>query len=472
MSLSAPNGQPDLIDSQTRSSLRNARLTTAPVFSTTIKLALPVIAANLLNIAIGMADMIMVGRLGKEALASLVISNSLMMLLFAIGFGMGFATITFVSQHTGAGRTSEASSSAAHSLMFAVILGGIMMIIGNLFMSDLLGFFNAQDRVYRYAMSYTDISFDYMPLYFLLTFGIAIMQGAGDTLTPLLVMVAVNVANIFLNYVFIFGNFGAPRLEVAGAAVGTVSSRGLGALIIFLFLISGKYHITLRLKDFLPRMSEFWGLLRLGVPNSIQSLMRNFNVMILYRILSMTYQPTVAQASLGVGFQAEALAFIPLMGLNTATGAMVGQNLGADRVDRAEQAAWAAVKTGLCLMVLAFLAFTIIPEKIVGLFIHEPEVIESGSWYLRINAIPQLFQTAFVLVGALRGAGDSLRPLIGHITGQWIIRLPLAYFLIKYTGLEEWGVWTAMAASSCIESSIYFWLFRRGYWKSIRIWKR
>jgi len=469
MSAGIKNPTQAVIPSQDALPQRNGRLVTAPVFSTTVRLALPVIGANLLNLALGIADMIMVGSLGKAALASLVLANSLMMLFFAVGFGTGFATITYVSQHTGAGRHARARQSAAHSLMFGAILGFVTIIVGNLFLRDLLGFFNAEPQVVDFAASYTDIIFDYMPFYFLLTMGISVMQGLGDTLTPLIVMIVINVVHIFLNYMFILGNFGAPQLGVAGAAVGSVTARGLGCAIIFLFLISGRYLMTLRLPDFRPRLAEFWGLIRLGVPNTLQSLMRNLNVMILYRLLSMTYMPTVAQASLGVGFQAEAIAFIPLMGLYTATGTMVGQNLGAERPDRAEKAALAAVKTGLFLMAIACLAFLLIPEKIVGLFIHEPEVIESGSWYLRINAIPQIFQTGFVLVGALRGAGDSLRPLIGHITGQWIIRLPLAFLLIMYTGLEDWSMWIAMAASACIESSIYYWLFFRGYWKRIRV---
>jgi putative MATE family efflux protein len=444
-------------------------LTSGPIYSTTIKLALPVIGANFLNLAMGMADMIMVGRLGKEALASLVLANSLMMLLFAIGFGVGFSTITHVSQHTGAGRFNQARRSASHALMFAIILGGLMILLGHLFLVDLLSFFNAEPRVMEFAYSFTNVTFNFMPFYFMLSMGIAVMQGLGDTMTPLSIMVFINIVNVLLNYILIFGKFGAPAMGVVGSATGTVIARGLGALIIFIFLISGRYRMTLALPDFRPYLSEFWSLIRLGIPNSLQSLMRNFNVMILYRLLSMTYMPTVAQASLGVGFQSESLAFTPLMGLYTAAGTMVGQNLGANRTDRAEIAAWTAYKTGICLMFFACLAFLLIPEKIVSLFIHEPAVIESGAWYLRINAIPQIFQAGFVLVGALRGAGDSMRPLAAHAVGQWIIRLPLAYCLIRFTGLEEWGMWLAMACSACIESFGYFWLFRQGYWKKIRI---
>jgi putative MATE family efflux protein len=452
-----------------RSVTQNNRLVTAPVFPTTIKLALPVIGSNLLNLAIQIADTIMVGRLGKEALASLLISNSLMMLFFAIGFGTSFATITYVSQHTGAGRDADARRSAAHAFMFAILFGLAAIVIGNWFSHDLLALFNPEANVKAIAASYTDVMFDYMPFFFLLTMGIAIMQGLGDTMTPMIVMSAINVFHIFLNYALIFGKFGAPEMGVVGAATGTVTSRGIAAFILFFILISGRHRMTLRLPDFRPRLSEFWGIIRLGVPNSLQSLLRNVNVMMLYRLLSMTYQPTVAQASLGVGFQTEALAFIPLMGLYTATGAMVGQNLGAGHPDRAEKAGWASLTAGGCLMIVACLAFLLIPDKIMGLFIHEPRVIESGSWYLRINAITQLFQTSFVLIGALRAAGDSVRPLAAHITGQWLIRLPLAYCLIAYTGLEEWGLWIAMAVSAAIECTIYFWLWRRGYWKRLRI---
>ncbi len=456
-------------DANGAAAVQRLDLVNGPIFPTAVKLALPVVMSNLLNLGLGMADMIMVGRIGKEALAALVISNTLMMLLFAIGFGTGFATITFVSQHTGAGRHKLARRAAAHALMFAMMLGLVMIIVGNLFLPDLMSLFNAEEEVTRYAISYTDVMFDWMPFFFLLALGVSIMQGLGDTVTPLIIMVAVNLVNILINYVLIFGAWGFPRLGIVGAAIGSVAARMIGSMAIFVILTSGKYRMVLRPADFRPCVQQFWGILRLGVPNSLQSLLRNVNVMILYRILSLTYQPTVAQASLGVGFGAEGLAFIPLLGLNIATGAMVGQNLGAGKPDRAEQAAWATLKTGFVLMTVACLAFLLIPGQIIALFTGDPDVIEAGSWYLRINAITQIFQACFVLVGCMRGAGDSINPLLAHIAGQWIIRLPLAFILATMTGLEEWGVWLAMATSSAIESTAYFWLFRRGHWKKIRV---
>jgi len=448
---------------------RGLDLTNGPVFQTTIRLAVPVILSHLLNLALGMADMIMVGRLGKEAIASLVLANSLLMLLFAIGWGTSFAVITYVSQRTGAGKHKGARRAASHAIMFAGILGLVMMGIGNLFLPGLVGFFNAEPLVADLAVRYADLIFDFMPFYFLIFLGSAIMQGLGDTVTPLIIMACINAVNIFINYVLIFGKFGFPALGIVGAAVGSVIARGIGSVAIIIILVSGFYKIALKLPDFKPYLSEFWGILRLGIPNSAQSLLRNFNVMILYRILSLTSLRTVAQASLGVGFHSEALAFIPLMGLFLATGTMVGQNLGANKPDRAEQAAWAALKTAFVLMTIAAIIFMVFPGYIVRIFNDDPGVVRSGSAYLRINAITQIFQSCFVLIGCLRGAGDSVRPLLTHITGQWVIRLPLAYLLVKLTGLQEWGVWIAMATSAAIEGSIYFWLFRKGDWKKMRI---
>jgi len=444
-------------------------LVNGPVLRTVILLALPVILSHFLNLAIQLADTIMVGSLNKEALAALVMSNHLMMLLFGLGWGTGFATITFVSQRTGAEKHMLARRAASHALMFAVILGFLMSGIGNLFLPNLLTIFNSESEVTAYALMYADIMFDYMPFFFMIFMGISVMQGLGDTLTPLIIMACMNVVNIFLNYCLIFGHFGFPEMGIEGAAVGSVTARGLAATAILLTLISRKYRITLRAKDFKPYLSELWGILRLGVPNSLQSVLRNTNVLFLYRVLSWTYLPTVAQASLGVGFQCEALGFIPLIGLFIATGAMVGQNLGAGNPDRAEAASWAALKIAFVLMLVVATAFLTIPEWIVSNFTRDPHVISSGAMYLRINAITQIFQSFIVLVGTLRGAGDTISPLLGHFTGQWIIRLPLAYFLARYSGLEEWGVWLAMATSSAIECMIYFWLFRRGKWKTMSV---
>jgi Na+-driven multidrug efflux pump len=227
--------------------------------------------------------------------------------------------------------------------------------------------------------------------------------------------------------------------------------------------------MTLRFRDFEPRPIEFWNLLRLGVPNSLQSLMRNANVMILYRILSHTVTPVVAQDSLGVGFQSEGLAFVPLIALMISTGAMVGQNLGARQPERAEQATLTSLKIALGLMFFACIAFLIVPERIIDFFSDDPMVIRSASLYLRINAVIQIFQSGFVLIGCLRGAGDSMSPLYAHLGCQWLLRLPLAYLLAIPLGMQEKGVWIAMAVSSAIENMFYFWLFRRGKWKSLRL---
>jgi len=444
-------------------------LVNGPILRTVILLALPVIASHFLNLAIQLADALMVGALNKEALAALLMSNQLIMLLFGLGWGIGFATITYVSQRTGAEKPKLARRAAAHAIIFALVLGLIMSGLGNLFLPKMMAVFNAEPVVTEYAITYSDIMFDYMPFFFMIFMGISVMQGYGDTVTPLIIMACINVVNIFLNYCLIFGHFGFPEMGIAGAAYGSIIARGVGSAAMLIVLTSGKYRVTLRAADFKPYLSEFWGILRLGVPNSMQSMFRNVNVIFLYRILSMTISPTVAQASLGIGFQAEALGFIPLMGLFIANGAMVGQNLGAGKPDRAEAAAWASLKTAFVLMLVVAAAFLIFPEWIVSQFNKDSHVIASGAWYLRINAITQIFQSCFVLVGALRGAGDSLNPLAAHFTGQWIIRLPLAYFLVRYSGLEEWGLWLAMATSSAIEMTIYFWLFRRGKWKRIKL---
>lgn len=459
-------------DNRSDTGNRGLDLINGPVFQTTIRLAIPIIIANFLNLAIGIADIAMVGHIqvnAKEALAALVTSNQLLNLINALGFGIGFAAITHVSQHTGAGRHLNARRSASHVIMTGVILGLIMMSVGIPALPYLLGIVNPEPLVFEYAESYLGIIFNFLPLFFLIFMGVAIMHGLGDTLTPMIIMGCVNAVNILLNYMLIYGAWGAPELGIEGAAIGSTIARGLGVLTYLIILFSGKYRIVLRLPDFQPYLMEFWGLLRLGLPNSLHSISRNMNVLLLYRVLSYTEFPTVAQASLGVGFHSEALGFIPLIGLFMATGTMVGQNLGAKKTERAEQAAWAALKSGFFLMTIVCILFLAIPEKIVGAFNTDPDVIYTGSWYLRINAITQIFQSAFVLIGCLRGAGDSIRPLYGHFIGQWIIRLPLAYFLAFHAGLEEWGVWLAMAASSAVECLIYFWLFKKGDWKKMSI---
>ncbi|HDS29402.1 MAG TPA: MATE family efflux transporter, partial [Firmicutes bacterium] len=433
-------------------------LVNGPVFKTMLLLAGPVVVSHLLNLAIGIADVVMVGKLGTEAQTALVISMSVIMLLNAIALGNGFATITYVSQHTGAGNEHLARRSAAHSLMLAVILGIAIALVASIVLVPLVAFLNSEQNVTDNAINYSRMMLTYAAFFFLLFICISIMQGLGDTVTPLIIMLCMNALNILLNFLLIFGKFGFPEMGIMGAATGSVISRAVGAFIVIVFLASGKYRMTLRFPDFKPIIIEFWNILRLGIPNSLQSLLRNANVILLYRILSHTNEPVVAQNSLGVGFQSEALAFVPLLALMIATGAMVGQNLGAGKPDRAEEATWTSIKTAFWLMLIACFAFLVFPDKIIAFFSEDPAVIASAALYLRINAITQIFQSGFVIIGCLRGAGDSMNPLYAHISCQWLLRLPLSYLLAITFQMNATGVWVAMAITSIIENLIYYYL--------------
>ncbi len=446
-------------------------LTTGNHVGNVLFLVWPVVIASLLQTVVGIADTIMVGRLGTQPLAAVGMGRFVFMVVIVFILAVSTGTQALVALYTGAKDKEQVTCVVDQALILSVIITAVLAIIGLLFSPFFLRLLGAEPEVITLGVPYMRIIFAGL-FSMVLNFTInAILQGAGDTRTPLKIMVLINILNIILNYLLIFGIGLFPQMGIIGAAWGTVIARSVGGAIGLWVLVSDRFAartlLHKRLKIQLRLIKE---IIRIGFPAGVQGLVRSGAGMILMRFVAMTVHSTYAVAAFSIGFQIEAISFMPGLAFGAVAMTLVGQNLGARKPERAKQSGSSATMLATLFMSGMGLLLFIFARPIIGIFSTNSDVINIGVDFLRIMAYSQPFLALVMVVsGGLRGAGDTITPLKYTVIHGWLIRLPLAYLLAFLLGFQTTGLWWAMTISTITQGLATWWYFNQGRWQQIKI---
>jgi putative MATE family efflux protein len=302
----------------------------------------------------------------------------------------------------------------------------------------------------------------------MLNFGIsALLLGVGRTDISLWVLMVVNLLNVGLNYVFIFGAGPVPALGVTGAAVGTVAARTLGAAAGLWIVCDRRFPIQARFRDGLVfDWTLFRRVMYLGGPRSLQGIVRNTSRLITIRIITLLPDSTRALSAYTVAMQVQMMSVFIGLGFMSAAMARVGQNLGAGDPDSAERSGWISAVLAALLMGVVALVLLLLPTAIMGFFTGDREVIALGrTFFLIIAAIQPVMAVAFALGGALSGAGDPMSPFIYASVSDLLVVLVAGYLLAIPLGLGFTGVALGLALSGLTRTLPTVWKFRQGRWK-------
>jgi len=443
-------------------------LTTGSISNSIWTLAWPMIVGNVLQTGFNVVDMIFVGRLGAEAIAAVSLSGMILMLIITLIVGIGIGTTAMVARFFGAKEYAQANEVALQSLLFGGIASFFLAVVGFFFSGTLLRVFGAEAKVVELGTDYLSIMFLGSSTMFLLFLGAAILRGAGDTLTPMLILMLSTLINIIADPLLIFGLGPFPRLEIKGAAIATVIARGIGMFIILGILWKGYSYIHISLKKIKFRFDLLWRIIKIAIPGSLQMAIRSTSGLVIMSIV--VVYGTYALAAYGVGLRINMIVMMPGFGLGAATATLVGQNLGAQKPQRAEKSAWIALIYYEAIMIVIGTLFYLFAPKIISAFNTNPEVIREGASFLRIVTFSYVFLAmAIVLHQGLHGAGDTVPPMMITALALLGVRIPLAYFLPKLFPLNTVGIWLAIAFSSILEGSLVAFWFKSERWKKKKI---
>jgi putative MATE family efflux protein len=438
------------------------------------RLALPVIATNLLQTLVNVVDVFMAGRLGAIPVAAVGFASSVALLVILVAQMVTAGGMALAAQARGANDDDELAEVARQTLLLGVLAAVAIGALGWFAAHPLLAFMNSSGdpQAVTLGVGYLRILFLGTAALFV-NLGLAsLWQGAGDTVTPLLLGGGVNLLNVVFDYLFMFGPGPLPALGVPGAGLGTVAAWSVGAAIGLILFLRGRTVLRRGRGRLRPDVQRFRTILAIGMPAGLQGLAYALSRLVLLRVVTSTPAGTLGAAALAIGIQIESLAYMPGVALSVAATSLVGRALGAWQVAQAWRRAHAALFVGLAVMSSVGLVLLLGAPLWIELF--EPSgnavVVRAGISYLRINALAQPVLAVFmVLSGALRGAGDTRPALWGTFAGRWLVTLPMAWLLALRTPLGVDGAWWAMAAGTLVQAA---WVAQRwfaGAWPEVAL---
>ena len=447
-------------------------LTDGPLVRPMLRLAWPLVVIQLLQVAYNVGDTFWLGALSPDAVGAVSLAFPLLFLLIAIGGGFTTAGAILIAQHTGA-KSGDSGLIAGQTLSFVSLVAAGLGALGFVATGPMLAALPADAEtgaeIVPLAAGYLRIFFLGLPFLFGFYVFVALMRGYGTTRAPMRVMVVSVALNLALDPLFIFGVGPFPRLEVEGAAVATLISRGLATLIGVYLLYYTDVGPDIQPAHLRPRWEYVAKITRLGTPSALEQSMTAL-ALVAMTAMVVTFPPAVV-AAYGLGNRLISLAFLPALGLGQATDTIVGQNLGAEKPDRAARAVRIAAGTIAAIMLTAGAVAALFPEPFVSVFVTADAAgtaatIDYGATYLRIAAVGFAFMGVMQVVqGAFRGAGNTKTALAFAVFGLWIVRVPVTYALVFVADWGPTGVWTGVVVGDIAGALVAAAWFTRGTWK-------
>ena len=445
------------------------KLLEGPILRSLLTLAVPIALANVLQAAYQLIDAFWVGRLGGSAVAAVSVSTPIVFLTIGIGAGLAIAGSTLVAQYYGSGNEQMVDHVAGQTLLMIVVVSVVLGGVGYAAAPAILQLMGVAPDVYVGALGFMRVSFVGLVFNFFFFMFQSLMRGVGEAKLPVFIVLGTVVLNFILDPPFIFGWGPLPATGVKGAALATVCTQSLAALIGLTVLLRGRYGIHLAWRDFAPDRAYIKRAFLLGFPASIEQSARALGLTVLTFLIASFGTLTVA--AYGVGSTILQVVMIPAMGLSMAISALVGQNIGAGNVDRAERIGRLGSWLGFWILTgLGAIAFLSAPQLIAFFVPNDPQVIAEGSTYLRIMALSWGFLGAqFSMTGVLRASGNMVMTMVLTLVSQWVLQFPLAYLLSEHTTLGQRGIWWAFPISYFLIALITAGVYAKGDWKRKRL---
>ncbi|HTC36983.1 MAG TPA: MATE family efflux transporter [Bryobacteraceae bacterium] len=433
-----------------------------------VLLAVPMVLEMCMESLFGVVDVFWVSRLGADAVATVGLTETALVLVFVIALGLSMGATALVARRIGEKDEQSAGLVAVQAIIIGLVVSATTAVLGYFFAPNLLHIMGGSDSVVKLGSGYTRMILSGSATIFLLFLINAVFRGAGDAAIAMRVLWIANLVNICLNPCLIFGLGPFPRLGVTGSAVGTTIGRGIGVLLQLWVLTSGRGRLSLHVSQLRVDLQVMWRLIRLSLNAMFQYMVQMASWIAMVRIIASF--GSAATAAYTVAFKVIVFAILPSWGMSNAAATLVGQNLGAGKPSRAEGSVW---RTGLYNMVFLGslgLLFIIFAPQIIGLFTSDPMVAPLAVSALRLFSCGNVsYSYGMVITAAFNGAGDTATPTTLNLICFWLCQIPLAWALAFHSGIGLNGVYVAVVVSDSLLAVLGVLLFRRGKWKQVNV---
>lgn len=436
--------------------------TTGSIRRAVVLLSVPMILEMCMESVFALVDIFFVGRIGKEAVAAVGLTESVLAIVYSVAMGLGMAATAMVARRIGEKNETEASHSAAQAILICLGLTVVISLAGAAFAPHLLKVMGASGATVQIGTSYTRIVFSGSIVIMMLFLINGVFRGAGNASTAMWSLWIANGCNIILCPLLIHF-YGLP-----GAAMATTIGRGIGVCYQLYHLLKRTGVIRIIRKQFRPDGTIIRGLLKIAWTGTLQFLIGSASWIAMAMIIARFGDTAIAGYQ--VAIRIVIFFLLPAWGMSNAAATLVGQNLGAGRVDRAEQSVWTASTFNVIFMSSVTLILLFLGGYIVSFINPDPAIGAVSVRALQIIAPGYIFYgIGMVMTNAFNGAGDTRTPTIVNLFCFWTFQIPLAWVLAIGVELGPKGVFFAIVITETTISIVSFLLFRRGGWKKVRV---
>lgn len=431
-------------------------------------LAVPMILELVMESTFAVVDIYFVGKLGSSAVATVGLTETYLFLLYAVAMGLAVAVTAVIARRVGEKRTEDAGSSAVQSILIALLVSVPFAVGGIFFSKELLALMGGDAWVIEEGYRYTQWMLGGNAVIVFLFVINAIFRGAGDAAIAMRVLWIANGINIILDPLLIFGWGFIPAMGIEGAAIATTIGRGTGVLIQLWVLFKGGKKIRVYASHLKVDVKAMMNILRTSIGGIGQMIVAMTSWIFLMRILADVGSEAVAGATIALRIMM--FTMMPAWGLSNAAATLVGQNLGADRPDRAESSVWKIGLYNMIFLVSVSFVYFFYNESLMRIFTADARVISIGGEWIRILSYSFfVYGWWMVTTQAFNGSGDTETPTKINLVFFWVIQIPLAYLLAIHFDWQHSGVFWAVFISETAVGLFTLWLFTKGKWKTMKV---
>jgi putative MATE family efflux protein len=457
----------------TKQSLNGAEhdYTKGSMRSAIVLLAIPMILELSLESVFAVVDMYFVGHLpnAKNAIATVGLTESVMTLVYTMGIGLSIGATAIVARRIGEKNPEAASFAGAQAILVSFFVGVVLCAVGVFFSGDILRVLGAKPEVIRDGKTFTTIMMCSSPAIVLLFLINGIFRGAGDATMAMRSLWIASGINIVLCPLLIYGLGPFHGLGLMGAALATVIGRTTGVVYQCYYLAKKGRTIQLLKSYFKWNTPIIQSILKVATPATLQFFIQSGSWVILTYLVSKTGS-TEASAGYQIAIRNVVFFILPAWGISNAAATLVGQNLGAQQIDRAEKSVMLTSQYNMAFMAFVTILFVFFSRFIIGLFTKEEVVLQYGSEALRIIGFGYIFYgIGMVMIQALNGAGDTKTPTWINLICFWFFQVPLAWYLSTQTNLKTTGVFIAIPVAESLLAVLAWYYFKKGKWKTVKV---
>ncbi len=408
-------------------------------------------------------DIFFVSKLGENAIATVGLTESVITILYSVAIGLSSAATAIVARRIGEKDSDAAAHSGAQAIIVTFIVSIGLTIAGTFFAPEILSLMGAKPDVVRDGAIFTRIMFGGSTAIIFLFLINGIFRGAGDAAMAMRSLWLASIINIILCPIMIH-YFG-----LKGAAIATVIGRTSGVLYQCYHLFRGSSILKFHLHHFKLNSVLIKSLVNLGSPATLQFIIQSGSWIILARLVAET-GGTTASAGYQIAIRNVVFFILPAWGMSNAAATLVGQNLGAKQIHRAEQSVLLTVKYNVLFMSCVTVLFVFFSTPIIRFFTNDEAIVEYGSRALMIIGTGYIsYGISMVMIQSLNGAGDTRTPTLINLFVFWLFQIPLGYFLAVGLDMKSTGAVIAIPIAETVLAIVTFYFFRKGKWKEIKI---